>query len=40
MLKKDYSRNRIIIVTLFLFIMSAALSISGAAAVIAEMSGA
>ncbi|MGL5514885.1 MAG: hypothetical protein ACRDBM_16855 [Sporomusa sp.] len=40
MLKKEIQRNRIIAVTLFLFIMLAALSVSGAVGVIAEMSGA
>lgn len=40
MLKKDFSRNRVIVFTLFLFIMLAALSASGAAGVIVEMSGA
>ncbi|TCL57530.1 putative ABC transport system permease protein [Kineothrix alysoides] len=40
MLKKDFQRNKIIAVTLFLFIMLAALSISCAVGVITEISGA
>lgn len=39
-LKKDFLRNRIITITLFAFIMLAALLVSGAAGIIIELSGA